>query len=397
MLALNLHIVADMQSSTNADDLKQLLVLHHLPGMVAHRKLQLLQEGYSVHDLLHSEPFTKMIAEWGKENLVQALVWADEEMQRAARQAINIISIDDPCYPQLLLEIDDPPLILYAKGNLSLLEQLNRPVPTLGIVGARKVSAYGMQVVEWFGRELIEAGFLLVSGMAMGVDAAAHDQALKVSASAEVAPTIGFLGSGVDRVYPCGSIVERHRYDEMVVRGLLLSEYPLGYPPLPENFPRRNRLISGVSHGVLIIQAAEMSGSLITARMAAEQGRLVFAVPHPITVKAGAGGNRLIRQGATLVSQPVEIIEEIAKQVNLDLPSEQKTSMSDPLEGQRSLNSEEKILYNLLIQNQFGTATAEELMTASGLEPQLVLQLLSGLELRSLIQKAPDGRFQRRS
>jgi DNA processing protein len=203
----------------------------------------------------------------------------------------------DPDYPPLLREIADAPPVLYVVGDLPSTDR------SLAVVGSRHASSYGLATTARLTRELAEAGVVIISGMARGVDAAAHRAALTAGGS-----TIGVLGCGVDLTYPQEN---RALFLEMRSKGALISEFPMATPPAAENFPRRNRLISGLSRGVLVVEAAEQSGSLITARCALEQNREVFAVPGNITNRASRGSNSLIKQGAKLVAECSDIFEEL--------------------------------------------------------------------------------------
>jgi DNA processing protein len=214
-------------------------------------------------------------------------------------QGIGLCGLGDADYPELLREISDPPPLLYYRGQLDICEK-----PMLAVVGSRRPTQSGLRDAEAFGRALGEAGFCIVSGLALGVDGAAHRGALSAGAS-----TVAVLGCGVDVVYP-----RRHAalYQEVVEGGLMLSEVAPGTAPLRHLFPRRNRIISGMSLGVLVVEAAVQSGSLITARQAMEQNREVFALPGSLHNPASRGCNALIRQGAKLVETVADIVEEFS-------------------------------------------------------------------------------------
>ena len=200
-------------------------------------------------------------------------------------------------YPKVLLEIPDPPPYLYVKGELRGSET------AVAVVGSRRASTYGMLTTTRLATELAAHGVTVVSGMARGVDTAAHRGALSGGGR-----TIGVLGCGIDVVYPPEN---RKLFEEMAEKGALVSEFPLGTLPLAENFPRRNRIISGMSRGVLVVEAMENSGSLITAQFALDQGREVFAIPGNINTSSSRGANRLIKQGAKLVESVDDILEEL--------------------------------------------------------------------------------------
>jgi len=210
----------------------------------------------------------------------------------------TLITLADQRYPARLREIFDPPVVLFARGRLELLDSI-----MLAVVGTRRATAYGLAVTERLATDLARAGLVIVSGMARGIDTAAHKAALEAGA-----PTVAVLGCGVDIVYPAEN---RRLAAEIAERGLLLSEFPMGTPAYPQNFPIRNRIISGLSAGVLVVEGAQYSGSSITAKLALEQGREVFAVPGNITSRMSWGPNLLIKQGAKLVQDFNDVIVEL--------------------------------------------------------------------------------------
>ncbi len=210
----------------------------------------------------------------------------------------HTVTLADADYPQSLLNIPDPPLLLYVKGRLELLNQ-----PAIAVVGSRHATAQGKQNAEAFSRAMSEAGLCVVSGLAHGIDAAAHRGALMGRGR-----SIGVIGTGLDKVYPAA---HRELAHSMAAQGALISEFPLGTPPLAANFPRRNRIISGLSLGCLIVEAGLQSGSLITARLALEQGRDVFAIPGSIHSPQSRGCHALIKQGAKLVETAQDVLDEL--------------------------------------------------------------------------------------
>jgi len=214
----------------------------------------------------------------------------------------HIIAAESDDFPQLLRQIPDPPAQLYVVGNIDALH-----LPALAIVGSRNPTRGGRQNAYEFARHLGGSGFCIVSGLAQGIDAAAHEGALDANAM-----TVAFLGHGIDRIYPAENRELAHR---IAAGGTLCSEYPLGSPPRKQHFPRRNRLISGLSLGTLVVEAAKRSGSLITARLAAEQGREIFAIPGSIHNPMSRGCHQLIRQGAKLVESADDIVSELGPMV----------------------------------------------------------------------------------
>ncbi len=230
--------------------------------------------------------------------LSTTLAWLDDPGgdPHAARR--SIVTLGDPAYPALLLDTADPPLLLYAQGRVELLH-----ADAIAIVGSRNPTPQGAQNARAFAKNLGDAGWVVVSGLALGVDGAAHEGALEGGAG-----TIAVVGTGLDRVYPKPHLELAHRIAQ---DGLMLSEYALGTPPLAAHFPLRNRLIAGLTRGTLVVEAALQSGSLITARLAAEAGREVFAIPGSIHAPQSRGCHALIRQGAKLVESAEDVLEEL--------------------------------------------------------------------------------------
>lgn len=220
------------------------------------------------------------------------------QQEKLLQAGAHLVTLSDPRYPERLKEIFDPPIVLFARGSVELLNSLN-----LGIVGTRRPTPYGLAVTERLSGDLARAGLTIVSGMARGVDTAAHRGALAAGGN-----TIAVLGCGVDVVYPSEN---RRLAADIAAKGLIISEFPMGAPAYPQNFPIRNRIISGLSLGVLITEGAQYSGSSITARLALDQGREVFAVPGSIISKMSWGPNLLIKQGAKLVQDWNDVVVEL--------------------------------------------------------------------------------------
>lgn len=223
---------------------------------------------------------------------------AVDQQQKMLEAGATLITLSDPGYPSRLKEIYDPPIALFARGRVDLLGSI-----MLGVVGTRRASAYGTSACERLAADLAQAGLTITSGMARGIDTAAHRAALQIGGD-----TIAVFGCGVDLVYPAEN---RKLASEIAQKGLLISEYPMAAPAYPQNFPTRNRIISGMSVGVLVVEGAQYSGSSITAKMALEQQREVFAVPGNITNKMSWGPNLLIKQGAKLVQEWNDVIVEL--------------------------------------------------------------------------------------
>ena len=299
-----------------------------------------------------------------------------------------IVSLGDLRYPQALLDTEDPPLLLYLMGPASLLE--DQPFPSdrcLAVVGSRNPTAQGAENARLFARALCGAGLTIVSGLALGVDAAAHEGALEAATSTgSMATTIAVVGTGLDRVYPRKNLDLAHR---IAAHGLIVSEYPLGTPPLPDNFPKRNRIISGLSQGTLVVEAALASGSLITARMAAEQGREVFAIPGSIHAPQSRGCHALIRQGAKLVESAQDVLEE------LKIPA--TTVPGLPQEGVNAVGATapDKAEDPVLAALGYDPMGLDALIARTGMDASTLQVALLELELDGRIARLPGGLFQR--
>jgi len=289
----------------------------------------------------------------------------------ATGQDQHIVTLADPAYPQALLEIQDPPTLLYVRGHLELLNQ-----SAVSIVGSRNPTPQGLQNAERFAAALAEAGLIVASGLALGIDAAAHRGALSVGGG-----TIAFIGTGIDRIYPARN---RELAHDIGARGTIVSEFPIGTPVIASNFPRRNRLISGIARGVLVVEAAMESGSLITARLAGEQGRDVFAIPGSIHSPQAKGCHRLIKQGAKLVETAQDILEE------LHWPVPPVIAKKHPVESCDASESSE-----LLAHMGYDPCSIDDLVTRSGLTADALSVMLLHLELEGRIASLPGNRYQR--
>lgn len=306
-----------------------------------------------------------------------------------------VITLGDARYPQSLLDTEDPPLLMYLMGAARLLAQ--NPFPTgrcLAVVGSRNPTAQGADNARLFSRALRGAGFTIVSGLALGVDAAAHEGALDVSSGpfAEATPaTIAVVGTGLDRVYPRKNLDLAHR---IAAHGVLVSEYPLGTPPLAANFPKRNRIISGLSQGTLVVEAALASGSLITARMAAEQGREVFAIPGSIHAPQSRGCHALIRQGAKLVESAQDVLEELRMPPAAGKQSASSGAALLDEEGSRDIDTRETES-PLLQALGFDPMGVDALVARTGMDAASLQVELLELELDGQVARLPGGLYQR--
>ncbi len=292
----------------------------------------------------------------------------DEALRWAEAPGQHIITLADPDYPQSLLEIPDPPTLLYVRGRREL---LNRPA--LAVVGSRSPTAQGCQNAEAFAAALAEAGLCIASGLALGIDAAAHRGALSVNGD-----TVAFIGTGIDRIYPARN---RDLAIDVATRGTIVSEFPIGTPVSAANFPRRNRLISGFSLGVLVVEAAIESGSLITSRLAGEQGREVFAIPGSIHSPQSRGCHKLIKQGAKLVETAQDVLEELHW-------------ASSPGRHQHPVLTSSSAASPLLSVMGFDPLSIEQLTRISGLGIEDLSVALLQLELEGRVASLPGGRYQ---
>jgi len=315
---------------------------------------------------------------------------ATEEIERARLIGVDILLLDDGVYPALLREIFDPPITLYVKGAWS--ECLEKPC--VAMVGSRRCSTYGQNVATQLARDLAQRGVTIISGLARGIDAATHRGALEAKGR-----TVAVMGTGLDQVYPRD---HRKLVDEILGQGgALVSEFPLETPPAPQNFPYRNRVISGLSLGVVLVEAAENSGSLITARLAMEQNREVFAVPGNITSRNSFGTNYLIKgAGAKLVQQWQDVVAELPQEIAARiLPPEPKKKKEKAAVEQLSLVPEdlsatEHTVWKLLSADE--PAHIDALMEESKLSVPELTGALLGLEMRELIRQLPGKCFIRK-
>ena len=291
----------------------------------------------------------------------------------------HLIALGDPDYPALLADIPDPPPLLFVVGDPSLLTR-----PQLAIVGSRNPSAGGARNAKDFARHLAAAGIVITSGLAVGIDAAAHAGAL------EGGGTIAVGGTGPDRIYPAANRELAHR---IAARGALVTEFPPGTGVRKEHFPRRNRIISGLSLGTLVVEAAARSGSLITARTAIEQGREVFAIPGSIHNPLSRGCHALIRQGAKLVETAQDVIEELGALLGTLQAHGDKAAADMPGEAVlRGLDPEYARLLDCLGHDP---VAADALMRCSGLSADVVSSMLLMLELEGYVDALPGGRYSR--
>jgi len=312
-----------------------------------------------------------------------------EEFERVKKAGGDILILDDGSYPDLLRQIDDPPITLYVRGDWqACLEQ-----PCVGVIGSRNCSTYGKNSAEMLSRELAARGITIVSGLARGIDTSAHRGAIEAKGR-----TIGVLGTGLDSIYP----KENTRLAEEILDkgGALFTQFPLGTPPLKDNFPYRNRIISGLSLGVLIVEASERSGSLITARLAMEQNREVMAVPGNITSGNSFGTNYLIKAGAKLVQQWQDVVAELPSEIAAAiLPPKIEEKANGRVSKQQELmpsdlNDHEQAIWPLLPVDD--SIHIDILLEESGLSFGDLNAALVGLDLRDLIRVLPGKNYARK-
>ena len=295
-----------------------------------------------------------------------------KELEKLKEKGISVLSQDDDKYPQSLKKITDPPICLYVKGDLSNFDFEKDFF--MAIVGTRKPTSYGEILVKKFSSQLASMGIIIVSGMALGIDALAHWEALKFEGK-----TIAVLGCGVDVIYPPSN---DKLYQEILKKGgLIISEFPPGRTVLKGLFVARNRIISGISSGVLVVEGAKDSGALITAKYAAEQGKEVFAPPAPLTSPMSEAPNFLLKQGAKLVTDTSDILEEF----NLKIPPRKKKDL------EKDLTFDERLIFESLT---FSPKTVDDLILETKMPIDKVLNLLSILEIKGVVEKNKEGKYQ---
>jgi DNA processing protein len=338
----------------------------------------------SLAGVVGAEAADALLAAPAQDAIDAALDWAADAGNR-------ILTLADEDYPRSLLAIADPPPLLYVKGEVALLQR-----PALAIVGARSASAQGEANAEAFARALSAQGLTIVSGLALGIDAAAHRGALADGEGS----TVAVIGTGADRIYPARNADLARA---IAARGAILSEFPLGTPPLRPNFPRRNRLIAGLGGGVLVAEAALGSGSLITARLAAESGREVFAIPGSIHSPLSRGCHRLIREGAKLVETAEDVLEELRAPLGWPPAGPARSGLRPPRAtpaDRRADASEDaapvdEATAKLLAALGHDPVDIDTLAQRSGLTVDALYAILLPLELGGLVARLPGGRFQR--
>ena len=301
---------------------------------------------------------------------------ADDELEHAARKNIKMVTWVDDGYPALLKQIADPPLVLYVAGIVEALQ-----MPAVAIVGTRHPTVYGREVARRFGYQLGAAGYVVVSGLALGIDTEAHIGALQARGH-----TVAVLGGALDCLFPRENVGLAH--DIMVKEGAVISEYPFGRQPDRQTFPMRNRIVSGLCKGVLVVEAPLNSGTMITVGQALDQNRSVMAVPGRIDSPASQGCHKLLREGARLVSTMDEVIEELQDLLSGMRPAADKTPVGEVKRPEVPLSAEERAV---LAQIEAEGSHIDALVRGSGLDAGKVNALVVGLQLKRLIRLLPGG------
>ncbi len=310
----------------------------------------------------------------------EAFKRAEKELAGVRKIAgCSLLNWTEPEYPQSLLQIYDPPVLLYLRGDPQVLN-----LPSLSIVGTRRPTLYGTQMAQRLGRELAARGLVIISGLARGIDATGHQGAMDAHGRA-----IGILGTGIDVCYPKEN---KKLYEKVLERGAILSEFPLRTHPAPENFPVRNRIVGGMPLGVVVVEGAQYSGSLITARLAMEFGREVFGVPGNVTQPVSFAPNLLIKQGAKLVTCAEDVIEELPTPVRAALVQAEKPEAEQRnLLAAAALNGSQKKLYELLSAEE--PMPIDDIVERSGLNSSQVLATLFDLEMKGIVRQLPGKQF----
>lgn len=381
------HSDAPRHTLPAGENLSDWLVLHRTPGIGSRRLRKLLADFGSPAAILGASREQLRAAGVGPQS-IDYIASPDREAVEAdlawsAAPDNRIVTCHAPDYPPLLKELSDPPALLFVHGDPEYLTQ-----PQLAIVGSRNPSHDGQAMAREFAAHLASCGLTVTSGLASGIDGAAHRGALEAGGA-----TVAVTGTGLDRVYPA-----RHRElaHQIAANGALVSEFAPGTAPVAANFPRRNRIISGLSLGTLVVEAALRSGSLITARSALEQGREVFAIPGSIHNPLARGCHALIREGAKLVETADHILEELASLIALSLSQNKKTdSCSDGCENpgeSAELTGEYRELLDLM---GYAPVSVDQLVDRSGLTPEQLSSMLLALELEDYVLSSAGGRYTR--
>lgn len=375
-----------MQTTPSTDETRAWLRLTLEPGLKPAQARGLLaaiglpQDIYdaSVSTLSRYVP-TPLAAQMRSDPAPEVLALVERTLEWLQAEGHHLLTLADPAYPAALLDTHDPPTVLYVNGRIELLSR-----PVISIVGARSATAGGKDNARSFARYLAEQGWCIASGLAQGIDTGAHEGALE--AGAQGGSTLAVMGTGIDIVYPASNLKLARR---IAREGALVSELPLGTPSMPYHFPQRNRIVAGLARGVLVVEAAKQSGSLITARLATELGREVFSIPGSIHSPLSRGCHALIRQGAKLVESGEDIQEELGR------PTTASASAAPPA-PQQALFSYGPAETTLLEALGHDPVDADTLQLRTGMDMAQLGGLLLRLELDAAVARLDDGRYQRR-
>lgn len=371
-----------MTDTTRAEELALWIRLEQTPGVGPETARKLLA-AFGLPEQIFSSSFSaldKVVSQRVAHALLAppsdvTLALIDKTLDWSVQTGNHVVTLADDGYPPALLDIPDPPLMLYAKGRLALLS-----AAALAVVGSRNATAQGIANASQFSQALSQAGLTIISGMALGIDAAAHQGGMCGAGS-----TVAVIGTGADIVYPARNRSLAHQIADT---GCIVTEYPLGMPAIAANFPRRNRIISGLARGVLVIEAALQSGSLITARMAGEQGRDVFAIPGSIHSPLSKGCHLLIKQGAKLVESAQDILEELH---HFNPAPVADGAAAPPVDA----NPKNPLTSRLLAAMGFDPVDMDTLAQRSGFDIATVSTQLLTLELEGLVERLPNGAYRR--
>lgn len=383
-------------TSVEEEEVCSFLTLNGLRAEGRRKAATLLSEGKNARETVERMRSEDLLKELPVSESVPPFN-AKKEIELCAQKGIDFLLYTDSGYPGILKEISDPPLLLYKKGAL-----FENDRNAIAIVGTRHPSFYGRTQAKIFARELAARGLTIVSGLARGIDQIAHEGALHVP----YGRTIAVMGCGLDVIYP-----KEHGdlFGRIAERGVVLSEYPLGTPPLPENFPRRNRILSGLSYATFVVEAHSRSGSLITAHQSVEQGREVFALPGPVDQLTSHGTHQLIKEGACLVETPEDILLVLADRLKWENKFETVDSGRPGVPGPETGRGEQAVLpvekpsgltnsaeepdvIEELLKEE-GPLAQNEILEFTGLEPSKLPALLLQLELAKKVRRTQDGRY----
>ncbi|MFP3928663.1 MAG: DNA-processing protein DprA [Desulfobacteraceae bacterium] len=368
-----------MQQDTGPESRREWLSLHLIPGLGS-RSFEKLLERFGSPDAVFRAPLREIRSVKGLPGEVAERIakkdWTtdpDEELRKLEHIQGRLVTFMDPGYPRSLRYIPSPPMVLYLRGK-----GLEQGQDRIAVVGSRSPTPYGLKTARRLARDLAAAGLGVVSGLALGVDAAGHEGALEAGGK-----TVAVLGTGVDVVYPW---TNRRLFSRILEKGILISEFPLGTPPEPGNFPARNRIISGLSRGVVVVEAARRSGSLITASMALEQGREVFAVPGSVNTMKSAGCHFLLKNGAALAENAVDVLEALGLEGESGMRRDGEAGEAVPA---AAMTETEERIWELLGDDP---VHIDEITRSARLSAGEVLGILTKMELTGLIEQLP-GKF----